>query len=132
VHHDGSVTYAVRGGADRTSSSDRSPGHLVRSVGIEMFAASLFALARVAAGHYGTALYEVRAGIEWAGASLQLVTVDTNNQPWTPPVRPLPRYAHVDAEIRTDLPEVDFAAQLHDFATDMINQGGVTTLQVLR
>lgn len=131
VHHDGSVTYSVRAGGDRLSVSDRAPGHWVRSVRVEAFAASLLALVATAARHYNTGACEVRAGIEWSGPGLQIQTVDSTGQPWTPPVPPLARYAHVHTEIRGDLPEAELLDSLRGFAADMVNQGGVTYLQLI-
>jgi hypothetical protein len=132
VHDDGSVTVASSAGGHRASSEDYLPGHNISSSHLECCVADLMGLLRQTSASLGTADYEARIGIEWAGDEpLIIQTIDTNGYPYDLGSTPIPRYTPVTSSIRNDVDSASFLDQVRELATDVINQGGVQNLQVM-
>lgn len=132
VHDDGSVTVATSAGGHRASREEYLAGYRVSSSHMECCVADLMGLLRQTSASLGTADYEARIGIEWAGDEpLIIQMVDTYGYPWDLRSIPLPRYTPVTTSIRTDVDSVSFLDQVRELATDLINQGGVQYLQVI-
>lgn len=132
IHDDGSVTVASSAGGHPASSHDYLPGHKLSSSHLECCVADLMGLLRQTSVSLGTADYEVRIGIEWAGNEpLIIQTVDTHGSPYDLGSIPLPHYTPVTTSIRNDVDSVTYLDQVRELATDVINQGGVQHLQVM-
>lgn len=69
---------------------------------------------------------------QWTGADpLIIQTVDQSGYSFDDTSIPLVRYSPVTATVRSDAENLDYYWQVHDLARDCINQGGVTSLQMI-
>jgi hypothetical protein len=133
IHHDGSVTGAAAVGAHRMSSDGWFDGNQVESTAIEAAVADLMALVRVTADATGNDEYDVRVGIEWAGDEpLMILTKDTHGFVYDEVSTPLSRYTPVQATVDAVAPSAQFDRDVHDFARDCVNQGGVSNPLLIR
>ncbi|WP_395690093.1 RNA-binding domain-containing protein [Nocardioides sp.] len=130
VHDDGSISLASAMGATRgVNSSD--PAWQVLSRRLEYSIGDFMALLRQASTHFGGGDYDVRVGIEWAGALLQplvIAATDSSGYPTTDRSIPLYRYSPVVTTVRTDVDFDGFQEQVWTLAQDVVNQGGVEDL----
>ena len=77
--------------------------------------------------------YEVVVGIEWSGVeSLLFQTVDPHGLTFEGHSTPLPRFTRVTTTTRADVDDRRFLDQVQDLALDCVNQGGISTLQLIR
>lgn len=130
VHDDGSVTIAAAIGGHRRETGTL-PGNRFDSARAEAGVADLMGLVRAASAHHGTRDYEAQVGIEWLGTEpLVMHAVDTIGL-----IRngsSLARFTPVTVSIRTDVDDATFLDQVADLATDVINQGGLQSLRVIK
>ncbi|RHW23715.1 ATP-binding protein [Nocardioides immobilis] len=122
IHDDGAATVASAVGGHRTSDGETS-GDAVDTSAIECAIADLLALVHETADDLGTRDYEVRIGIEWAGAGP--LTFYTRSQYGINETATLPRYTTIRTSIRPDVDPAEFADIVYDLATDAVNQAGV-------
>jgi len=128
VHDDGSVTLATAIGGHR-GSEGTLPGNRISSSSVEGAVADLMGLLRVMADQHGGGDYQVRIGIEWAGAErLVMETVDTFGGRFDGGSIPLARVTPVRSTVRTDVDSFEFVHQVRDLALDLVNQGGIENL----
>lgn len=127
VHHDGSVSIATQIGAEPTPPPNQLQGWQIREASIEYTVADLLALIRQTAGTVGTAEYEIRIVIGWAGPQdLMILDRDPIGLDRDGSSVPLRRYTPVETTIDATENSADYYRHLHDLATDCINQGGIT------
>jgi hypothetical protein len=130
VHDNGSISLASAMGATRgVNSSD--PAWQVLSRRLEYFIGDFMALLRQASTHFGGGDYDLRVGIEWAGAQTQplvIAATDSAGHPTTDRSIPLYRYSPVMMTVRTDVEYDGFQEQVWTLAEDVVNQGGVQDL----
>ncbi len=89
-------------------------------------------LVRQASASLGTAEYEARIGIEWTGdAPLVIETIDNQGFAYDAGSTPIPHYTSVTTSIRNDVNSATYLDQVHELATDVVNQGGVQYLQIM-
>lgn len=132
IHHDGSVTIAAAIGGHRMSSDDYFEGCQVQSSAIECGIADLMALLRVTAEATANDQYDVRVGLEWAGAEpLSILTADNFGYTHDGVSTPLHRYTSVDTTVNASVPELDYHWHVHDLAQDCVNQGGISNLRLI-
>ena len=128
VHDDGSVTLATAIGGHR-GSEGTLPGNRISSSSVEGAVADLMGLLRVMADQHGAGDYQVRIGIEWAGADrLVMETVGTFGGRFDVGSIPLARVTPVRSTVRTDVDSFEFVHQVRDLALDLVNQGGIENL----
>jgi Putative DNA-binding domain len=128
VHDDGSVTLATAIGGHR-GSEGTLPGNCISSSSVEGAVADFMGLLRVMAAHHGDGDYQVRIGVEWAGADrLVMETVDTFGGRFDGGSIPLARVTPVRSTVRTDVDSFEFVHQVRDLALDLVNQGGIENL----
>lgn len=133
VHHDGSVTVAAAVGGHRMSSDGYFEGWQVESVAIECAIADLMALARTAAEATGNDEYDVRLGVEWAGEQpLTILTKDNIGFTYDGVSVPLHRYTPVETTVSAVESALDYFWHVRDFAQDCVNQGGVSSVLMIR
>jgi hypothetical protein len=133
VHHDGSVSIAAAIGAHRIGPDTFSPGSLVQSSAVECAVADLMGLVRAVGQRRTLTEYEVVVGIEWTGAELLAIqAVDQLGFAFDGHSIPLARYTRVVATVRADVDDRRFLDQVHGLALDCVNQGGISTLRLIR
>ena len=134
IHDDGSVALAAGTGGHRNRTGEGYlPGNRLDSAHLEACVATLFALIHAVSDALGTTDYEAKVGIEWQGSEpLIIQAVDITGYPFDTHSTPLARYTPVAASIRAGVDADEFLRQARDVATDVINQGGVNNLRVLR
>ncbi|WCO67932.1 ATP-binding protein [Iamia majanohamensis] len=133
VHHDGSVSIAAAIGAHRSGADTFLAGSQVRSAAIECAVADLMGLIRAVGRRQALTEYEVVVGVEWSGAEPLLIqTVDQHGFAFDGNSIPLPLYTRVATTVRADVDDGQFLDQVHDLALDCVNQGGISTLQLIR
>jgi hypothetical protein len=130
VHYDGSVTLASALGG--LLSGDQ-PGSHVDSTSLEACVSDLMALVRAASEATGSGDYEVRAGLEWRGEQqLAFEPVPHHGFPSREPATTVATYSPVTMSVRTDVDDAAFGDQVVDLAEDLVNQGGVLSLCLLK
>lgn len=133
VHHDGSVSLVGPVGGLRAGQDFVCELHDLLQWELENAVVDLAALVR--AGHrvLGHDEYDVRIGIEWAGAEiLRILEVGWNGHALANRSIPLRRYSPVRTTLAPALPMADFQRVVRTLAEDCINQGGLTELIVVK
>ena len=130
VHDDGSVTLAAVAGGHRGVNERNYEGFEILSDRIECAVADLMGLTRATAAATGNDEYDLRVGINWAGPQpLAVLSVDELGYVNSSVTVPLHRYTPVETTMNAVAPLDEFAALVHDFVMDCVNQGGVSTLR---
>jgi Putative DNA-binding domain len=131
VHYDGSVAVASALGGVATNGG---AGNQVNSPSLEACVSDLMALVRAASAAMGSGDYEVRAGLEWTG--LELLAFDPlpawGGFPSREPATTVATYLPVTISVRTDVDDAAFGDQVVDLAEDLVNQGGVLSVCLLK
>jgi hypothetical protein len=132
IHHDGSVTLAAAVGGHRMSMDGYFDGHQVEGSAIECAVADLMALTRTTAESTGNDEYDVRVGIEWGGTGpLQILTIDGSRFVYEGVSTPLHRFAPVETTVDARESDSEFRRHVYDLARDCVNQGGISSLQLI-
>lgn len=132
IHHDGSVTIAAAIGGHHLISDDYFDGSQVQSVAIECGIADFMALLRKNAEATGNDEYEIRIGIEWAGAEpLSILTIDNSGYSYDGVSTPLHHYTPVETTVNASEPDLDYSWHVYELAQDCVNQGGISNLQLI-
>ena len=130
VQYDGSVSLAS---AMAHSLTGEQTGSHVDSASLEGCVSDLMALTLEASRAIGSGDYEVRAGLVWTGDNpLSFTTTAESNSSSKWPATTVARYSPVTMSVRTDVDDLAFGDQVVDFAEDMVNQGGVRKLVLLK
>lgn len=133
IHHDGSVTVAAAVGGHRMSSDGYLEGWQVESASIECAIADLMALVRTTAETTDNDEYNIRLGIKWTGEQpLTILTKDNTGFTYNGASVPLHRYTPVEITVDATAPSADFYWNVHDFAQDCVNQGGISNVLMIR
>ena len=133
IHHDGSVSLTATIGAHRMSSGANFEGWQVQSSGIECAVADFMALIRTTADAIGGGEYDARVVIAWSGEHpLEILTVDNFGSSYSGVSTPLHVYTPVEVTVIADASDRPYHLQVHDLAQDCVNQGGVSTLQLIQ
>lgn len=131
IHNDGTVVLATAiGGYPHLR--ENQTGNQILPDRIEACIADFMALVRVAGHRFGTSEYEVRVGIE--GNRNSGILIGTSPLPVGRDGGdsvPLPRFTPVDMTVVADSDDRSFHRQLHSLAQDCVNQGGISTLDVI-
>lgn len=136
IHHDGSVTLTAAVGGHRGNRELDGRRYLegwqVKSSVIECAIADLMALTRVTAEATGNDEYDVRVGIDWTGEQpLMILTRDNMGFTYDGVSIPLHRYTPVETTVNATEPDLDFFWHVHDLAQDCVNQGGISTVDMI-
>ncbi|WP_434966265.1 AlbA family DNA-binding domain-containing protein [Janibacter indicus] len=132
IHHDGSVSIAAAIGGHRMSRDGHFEGSQVQSTAIECGIADFMALLRMTAEATGSSEYDLRVGVEWAGAEpLSILTSDNFGYSYDGTSTPLHRYTPVEATVDASEPDLDYERHVYELAEDCVNQGGISNLEVL-
>jgi len=132
IHHDGSVTLATGIGGQRTSRYQLEE-HQIDSAAIETAVSDFMGLVRATSERLGLGEYDVRVGIQCTVPTpLHIQTVDGQGFEFRDNSTPLVRYTPVERTVVADSDPLDFYWQVHDLAEDCINQGGITTVRMIR
>lgn len=132
IHHDGSVTIAAAVGGHRMSRDGYFEGCQVQSSAIECGVADLMALLRVTAEATANDEYDVRVGLEWAGAEpMSILTADNFGYTYDGVSTPLHRYTSVDTTVNALGTELDYHQHVYEVAQDCVNQGGISNLRLI-
>ena len=130
VFDDGSVAVSSSVGGHRTSSGDADPPHEIDTIFVESAVIDLVGLMVRVGADSGVDEYDVQVGIEYEDQerpAMQIWSKDTMGFRWDTDVR-VHRFVPVRATISTNhllMP------QTADLARDLVNQGGVSHLQLL-
>ena len=128
ISDDGGITavMGLRPGLESHAGSTQ-----VASSQIEVFVASLAALAQANAAARGAFDAGVQFGIKWdADTPLMLSYYDSEEQSFVVP-EPLYDYEPVQARWWVGADPITMQQQVHDLALDAVNQGGITTLTAI-
>lgn len=133
VHHNGSVSLAAAVGGHRSGRSEYFEGWQLRSSAIECAIADLMALTRTIAEATHNDEYDVRVGIEWDGAMpITILTSDHLGFAFDGVSIPLHRYTPVETTVNAVGSSLDYHWHVHDLAQDCVNQGGISSVQMIR
>lgn len=133
VHHDGSVTLAAAVGGHMQSGGDYSLGHEIHGQDLEGAVADLMALIRETAASTDNDEYEVRVGIEWAGEDpMKILARSWTGEAFDGVSTPLHRYVPVEMSVDAGSSDADFGRRLYELALDCVNQGGLSSLRLIR
>jgi hypothetical protein len=133
IHHDGSVTLAAAAGGHRMSSDGYFKGWQVESSAIECAIADLMALIRATAEATHNDEYDLRVGIAWTGEQpLVILTKDNFGHTYDGVSTPLHHYTPVETTVNAIEPDLDYYWHVHDLAQDCVNQGGISSVLMIR
>lgn len=133
VHNDGAVTLACAVGGHRGDTGELLPGHEVQSRGIEAAIGDFMAVVRAAAEFSQNGEYEFRVGIKFAGTEepLRIITTDGSGWLYRDVSTPLHRFSPVELTFDARAEHRAFYQTVHELAKDLVNQGGVSNLQLM-
>ena len=134
IHHDGSVSLAAAVGAHpQPPLGEKHGGGELMGSTAEAVIADLAGLVRAHAEALGHDEYEVLVGIEWEGdGPLRLLTVDNTGYLYDGVTTPLGRFTPVRSTIDAGTSIDEFHRRIHELAQDCVNQGGLSTLRVIK
>lgn len=122
IHDDGAVTVAAALGGHRTNDG-YSSGDVVATAALEAAVGDFLATAGNVANRVSADDYDVRFGVEWAGAGP--LTFVTHGGSGNHAAAVLPAYAPISATIQTSAGPDDFYDTVYGLVCDAVNQAGV-------
>lgn len=132
VHDDGAVTIASSVGGHRCGPDEFLSGSEIQSRGIEVAVGDFMAAVRATAEATDSGEYELRAGIAWAGAgALKILTTDGHGRLYKDASTPLHHFSPVELAFDAGTDHQTFYQVVYSLAEDLINQGGVSNLQLM-
>tara|TARA_R110002051_G_scaffold60578_15_gene111103 strand:- start:4344 stop:5588 length:1245 start_codon:yes stop_codon:yes gene_type:complete len=132
VHHDGSVTVAAALGGHRMNANAYFEGWQVEGRGLETGVADFAALVRAVSEAQHLDEYEVRVGVVWDGEQpLQVLDVDGMIRTYVGTSTTLRRFVPIRSTINAAGSDESFHREVFRLAEDCVNQGGITSLNIM-
>lgn len=133
VHNDGAVTLASAIGGHRGDTGELLPGYEVQSRGIEAAIGDFMAVVRAVAEVSQNSEYELRAGIQLSDTQepLRIVTTDGSGWLYRDASTPLHHFSPVELTFDAKSEHRAFYQIAYELAKDLVNQGGVSNLQLM-
>lgn len=133
VHNDGGVTLACAVGGHRGDTGGLLPGYEVQSKGVEAAVGDFMAVVRAAAEVSQNGEYELRAGIQFSGVDepLRIITTDGSGYLYRDASTPLHHFSPVELTFDAKSEHRAFYQIAYELAKDVVNQGGVSNLQLM-
>lgn len=132
-HNDGAVTLASAVGGHRGDTGEPLAGHEVQSRGIEAAIGDFMAVVRAAAEISQSNEYEFRVGIQFVGTGepLRIITTDGSGWLYRDVSTPLHHFSPVELTFDARAEHRAYYQTVYELAEDLINQGGVSNLQLM-